>query len=87
MPPFDTRTIEHGAVRGGHAHHLALENAAVFERQVKHFAWRRIGHRIELHDHLTREVLHDITHAAETPMTTVQTPDSAKRPLAKHFGH
>ena len=41
----DDRTVRRELV-----HQLALEDAAVFERQVKHVTVSRVRHRIEPHD-------------------------------------
>jgi hypothetical protein len=49
MPAFGAWSFDDGAEGVALPKHLALENSAVLQRQVKHIALRRIRHWIE-HD-------------------------------------
>lgn len=72
LAPLDPWTIEHRAVRCVLVQDLTLEDATIFECEVKDISWRRVGHRVESDDgHCVVEALQGITHAAEVAMTTM----------------
>ena len=88
MAALDARAVQDHAVRGVLVEHLALENAAVLERQMEDVPLRRIWHWIEPHDSgLRLKVLQKISDATETPMPTMQTPDTTDRLNLRHVGH
>jgi hypothetical protein len=83
-----SRAVEDGAVRVVLVQHLALENAAVLERQMENVPVRRVRHRIELHDgRLSVERPKGIAHAAQVAMTSMQTPHAINRLSLRHLGH
>ena len=69
---FDARTVDHGAERRVVVQHLALEDAAIFERQVEHVSVRRVGHWIKPYDrHRILEILQDVTDTSQIAMPTM----------------
>lgn len=88
MPPLDARAIEHRTIRRVLVEHLALEDAPVFEREMKDVAVRGVGHGIEA-DHSRRavHVLQAVTDAPHVAVTTIQTPHSIERRCLRHLRH
>ena len=85
---FDSWAVEHSAVCDVLVHDLALEYAAVLQREIEDVAVGCIRHRIELRDrHCALHVLQCVPNASEIPMTTMQTPDAAERLPLRHLGH
>ena len=88
MPSFDTGTVKDRTARGVLVEHLALENAAVLQSQMEHIPAGRVRHRIELHDgHRILQRFQGVADAPEVTVTTVQTPDSAKRLPVRQLVH
>jgi hypothetical protein len=80
MTAFDTGTVQDGTVRGVLVNELALENAAVFKRQVEDVPVSRVGHRIQPNDsRLALPVLNEVAHASEIAMAAIQTPHAPDR--------
>lgn len=72
VAPFDARAVKDGAVRGVFVQNLALEDAAVFEREMKDVPLGRVRHGIEPHDgRRTVQILQAVTHTTQVPMTTM----------------
>jgi len=72
MAAFDTGAIQDGTVRRVLVDELALENAAVFERQMKDVPVSRVGHRIQPNDRrLALAALNKVTHASEIAMAAI----------------
>ena len=85
---FEAWTIEDGAICAVLVQDLTLENTAVFEREMKDVPMRGVRHGIELDDRRwTAQILQAVSHAAETAMTTMQTPDSTERLSLRHLLH
>ena len=85
---LDPRTIDDGAIGGVIVQHLALENAAILEREVEHIALRRVGHGIKPYDsHCLLESLEGVTHTSEIAMPTMQTPHAPKRLSLRQLLH
>ena len=75
MAAFDAGTIEDRTVRRVLVDELALENAPVFERQMKDVAVSRVGHRIEPNDRrLALAALNEVSHASEIAVAAIQPP-------------
>jgi hypothetical protein len=64
MAALDTGSVQDGTVRRVLVNELALENAAVFERQVEDVPVSRVRHWIQPNDcGLALPVLNKVTHA------------------------
>ena len=88
LAPFDARSVQHRTVGCVLGEDLALQNAAILERQMKHVAERGVRHRVEAYDsHRPVKGLQAITHTPQVAMTTMQTPDSPKRLPLRHLLH
>ena len=88
VTPFDPRTVEHDTVRFVLDQHLALEDAAIFQREMKHVSMGRRRHRIKpYHRRRIVQALQHITHTSQAAMTTMQTPDTLKRLPLRHLLH
>jgi hypothetical protein len=88
VAPLDARTIDNGTICRVLVENLALQDAAVFERQMEYIPVRRIGHGIEPHyGCLSADSLQAVAHAAHVAMTTMQTPDSVDRLSLRHLQH
>src|SRR5687767_5979723 len=88
MAPFGTGPIEHSAIRRVLVEDLALQNAAVLERQMKDVSVSRGGHGIKPH-HRRRaaDVLQAVANAPHVAVTTMQTPHSVERLSLRHLRH
>src|SRR5688572_2573378 len=85
---LDARTVDYRTERRVVVQHLALQDAAIFEREVEHVAVRRVWHRIKPYDrHRILEMLQDVTDTSQIAMPTMQTPYSAKRLSLRQWLH
>ena len=69
---LEAGTVEHCAERRVAVEDLALEDAAVLQREMKDIPLCGVGHRVEPHDRsLSTQRLQGVTDAAQVSMATV----------------
>jgi hypothetical protein len=88
VAPLGARTIEDSAIRRVLVEDLALQDAAVLEREMEYVPLCGVGHRIKPYDHsLCVEGLQAIPHATQAAMPTMQTPYTVERLSLRHLRH
>src|SRR3990170_3408100 len=88
LAALGARAIEHSTMRRVLVDDLALQDAAVFERQMKYVAVRGVGHGVEAnHGHRAVDILQAVAHATHVAVTTMQTPHSEERLSLRHWRH
>ena len=88
MPALGPRAVHDGTVSRLLVHHLALEDATVFERQMENVAVSGVRHRIEPHDRCRAvHALDEVADTAEVAMATMQTPYAPERLRVRQLSH
>jgi hypothetical protein len=88
VPALDPGTVNDGAVRGVLVHHLALQDSAVFQREMKDVAVSGVRHRIEPNDScLAMHALNEVPDAAEIAVAAIQTPHAPDGLPVRQLGH
>ena len=87
MSAFDPGTVEYGAV-ALLGEYLTLQDPAVFEREMKDVASRRVGHGVESHDGCGwTDFLEGVPHTTQIALTKMQAPNTAECLSVGHLRH
>ena len=89
VPALGTRTVAEHRVVLAIFECLALQNAAVFQIEMKDVSAGAVGRRIEVHDHhlACGADMQRVPHASQAAMATMQTADAGNRIALRHFKH